>query len=194
MKKRHGKSQWPGALGALVALLCLLPTARAMVGYLPLLGPPPLRIWLATTNMFDYSSFEAELAAKALAALAKGSGTNPVAVPATNPNLPAAGETNELSVKKTATGKTDSTGTTQESVAGGQTESMRGGNFSFPAATASDLLTVTPQMIAQYLRPEPNTTNSMDRPGAVVFIPADLPFVPPPAKAGAESRATYHIK
>jgi len=28
----------------------------------------------------------------------------------------------------------------------------------------------------------------------VVFVPADMPFVPPPVKANSDSRASYHVK
>jgi hypothetical protein len=66
--------------------------------------------------------------------------------------------------------------------------------MNFPSTSASDLLTVTPQMIAQYLKPESNGTNTMDRPGTVVFVPADMPFMPPPVKTDTDSRASYHIK
>jgi len=104
------------------------------------------------------------------------------------------GSENLMSPPKMSSDQPVSPGVSEENVAGGQNESIPRENFNFPPATASDLLTVTPQMIAQYLRPEPNTTNAMDRPGAVVFIPADMPFVPPPPRSSADSRASYHVK
>src|SRR5208282_4837919 len=63
-------------------------------------------------------------------------------------------------------------GNGEDNVAGGESRPITGEKFDFPTPTASDLLTVTPQMIVQYLKPNPTGTNVLDRPGAVVFVPA----------------------
>ena len=197
MNKIWGKGRWDqrlGALGALMAVLYPLTETRAVVGYLTKVGPPPLRIWLTSTNVFDYSSFELELAAKAQAKLNADSATNQVAITATEANAEPASSQNLSTLDKAVTDQNYSTGTSPDTGAGQQSGNMPRGNFNFPGTTASDMLTVTPQMIAQYLKPESYGTNTMDRPGAVVFVPADMPFVPPPVKANADSRASYHVK
>lgn len=56
-----------------------------------------------------------------------------------------------------------------------------------PAETASDMLVVTPQMLASYFKPVRGVTNA---PGVAVFVPVG--FTPPSAPAG--SQATYRIQ
>jgi len=165
-----------GALSALIAVFYPLPEAWAVVGYLAKLGPPPLRIWMNSTNVFDYSRFELALMAKAQ------TNTEPLRLD------------NSTTTGKATMDQNYSSGTSPDTSTEDQSGAMPRGNFSFPGTTASDLLTVTPQMIAQYLKPESYGTNTMDRPGAVVFVPADMPFVPPPVKANSDSRASYHVK
>lgn len=193
-KRRWG--QWLSALGALIAVLYLLPETRAVVCYLTKVGPPPLRIWMISTNVFDYSRFELELAAKAQAKPATDSTTNQMAITTTDEITEPVSSQNLTNSEKTKPDETYSTETTPDTGAGAHSGAIPRENFNFPATTASDLLTVTPQMIAQYLKPESYGTNNntMDRPGAVVFVPADMPFVPPPVKGNADSRASYHVK
>lgn len=197
MNKIREKLRWVqrlGALGALIALFYPLAETRAVVGYLTRLGPPPLRIWITSTNVFDYSRFELELAAKAQAKPDANSGTNQMAISATDTNTEPMSPEDLSTPDKTPTDQNYSTGTSLDTSTEDQSGRMPRGNFNFSSPTASDLLTVTPQMIAQYLKPEGYGTNTMDRPGAVVFVPADMPFVPPPVKANSDSRASYHVK
>jgi len=183
-----------GALSALIAVFYPLPEAWAVVGYLAKLGPPPLRIWMNSTNVFDYSRFELALMAKAQAKPDANSGTNQMAISVTETNTEPLRLDNSTTTGKATMGQNYSSGTSPDTSTEDQSGAMPRGNFSFPGTTASDLLTVTPQMIAQYLKPESYGTNTMDRPGAVVFVPADMPFVPPPVKANSDSRASYHVK
>jgi hypothetical protein len=175
---------------AAAAALCLTASAKSINAYLPIVGVPPLRFWVVTTNEFNYSRFEAELAKVASkpplasqtdtkAMIGAMAGTNDVPLLAQSP-APMMGN------------QTFSRPGSQQSGSGMEKESGQRESFAFPGTTASDLLTVTPQMIAQYLKPDPNATNSLDRPGAVVFIPADMPFTPPTPKGTPDSQAKYH--
>jgi hypothetical protein len=178
----------------LIAVFYPLPESRAVVGYLTRLGPPPLRILMTSTNVFDYSRFELELAAKAQAKPNADSITNQMATSATETNTEPLSPENLTRPGKATMEENYSAGTSPDTSTEDQSGNMPKGNFNFPSTTASDLLTVTPQMIAQYLKPESYGTNTMDRPGAVVFVPADMPFVPPPVKANSDSRASFHVK
>jgi hypothetical protein len=154
---------------------------------------PPLRFWVVTTNEFNYSRFEAELA-KAISKRSLTSQTD------TNAMGGAMGGTNDVTLiaqspapkEESMENQTFSHTDDHQSVTGLEKESGPKESFAFPDPTASDLLTVTPQMIAQYLKPDLNATNSLDRPGAVVFIPADVPFTPPTPKGTPDSQAKYH--
>jgi hypothetical protein len=193
MNKILKNSGWRWAMRAAAVALCLAAPAKSINAYLPIVGPPPLSFWVVTTNEFNYSRFEAELA--------KVISKPPLASQAdTNVMVGAMGGTNDVTllaqspapVAQTMRNQTFSHLDDQQSGSGMEKESGQKESFAFPETTASDLLTVTPQMIAQYLKPDPNATNSLDRPGAVVFIPADVPFTPPAPKGTPDSQAKYH--
>ncbi len=177
-----------------MTLLYPVAESRAVVGYLTKVGPPPLRIWLASTNVFDYSRFELELGAKAQAQLAADLATNQMKLITTETNAVPVTLPDSTKPEKVTGDRTYSAGMIPPPPMEEQGGAMPPGNFNYPGTTASDMLPPTPQMIAQYLRPESYGTNMMDRPGAVVFVPADMPFVPPPVKPSANSRASYHVK
>jgi hypothetical protein len=193
MNKTLKSIGWRWAMRATALALCLTASAKSINAYLPIVGVPPLRFWVVTTNEFNYSRFEAELAkvtskpplasqTDTNAMIGAMAGTNDVTLLAQSPAPMAQTMGNQ------AFSRLDS----QQSVPEMEKDPGQKESFAFPGTTASDLLTVTPQMIAQYLKPDPNATNSLDRPGAVVFIPADMPFTPPIPKGTPESQAKYH--
>jgi hypothetical protein len=68
-----------------------------------------------------------------------------------------------------------------------------GNNTLSPGGSASDMLSISPQMISDYFKPyraEGATEPSPDQRGQILFVPAELGFVPPMAG----SRATYNSK
>lgn len=173
-----------GVIGIIAAVAFFIRSAQAARAYLPAVGAPPLRFQAVTTNyfVFDPKLFlpPTNLVATVSNVVNQATTTNDVAVtppPATNEtltasSLPATPDDNQNYIPRP----------------------FRRYNFNFSTASASDLLTVTPQMIAPYLKPDPNVTNALDRPGAVVFVPAEMQFTPPPTSAESrpgESRATY---
>jgi hypothetical protein len=193
MNKTLKSSGWRCTMCAAAAALCVAAPAKSINAYLPIVGVPPLRFWVVTTNEFNYSRFEAELA-KVISKSPLASQTD------TNAMIGAMAGTNDVTLlalspapmAQTTGNQTFSRLGSQQSGSGMEKESGQRESFAFPGTTASDLLTVTPQMIAQYLKPDPNATNSLDRPGAVVFIPADMPFTPPTPKGTPDSQAKYH--
>jgi hypothetical protein len=188
-----------GMMAVLLAAVSFAHAARAISPYLPFTGMPPLRFEVLTTNSFNYLAFsqqlpalEAKLAnASSNALLAANSDTkvntnslansSPVAVPV-------------VSSKTGANSPDVYISTSQGNASDQEKNSSQPLNFAFPSPSASDLLTVTPQMLTQYLRPEQNETNQVDQPGAVVFVPADLPFMPPTQASSPESRAVYQSR
>ena len=111
---------------------------------------------------------------------------------------PKATETNNVEVAKqisTPTVPMQNAPTTTAAVSSGNNPPSQYYNSDFSSPAASDLLTVTPQMINEYLKPDRNRSGNganFDQPGAVVFVPAGIQFTPPVPKASGESRATYH--
>jgi hypothetical protein len=188
MNQNQNPGRLKGAICAIAALFFgMLPTS-AIVAYLPIVGPPPLRFELFTTNIFNYSQFKLDLANRSPIKPAPQASTNSpstVSQAITSPPTP-------LANTPTVASAAGPSGNSEENVAGGENRPTPRENFNFPSSTASDLLTVTPQMIAQYLKPDRTATNALDRPGAVVFVPADLPFTPPTPKGNSESQANYH--
>jgi hypothetical protein len=185
-------SRLKGAICALAALLTGTLAAPAVVAYLPTVGVPPLRFESVTTNIFDYSRFILELANESRTNPAVQTCTNLTAAPRDGTNQPAMVAQPVASPPTATVNEAGPQGNNEDNVAGAESLPTTLKKFDFPASTASDLLTVTPLMIAQYLKPNPTATNVLDRPGAVVFVPADLPFMPPPPGSSSENRAHYH--
>jgi hypothetical protein len=171
-----------GAFCVVVAFFFLTQKTRAGRAYLQVVGAPGLRFQPAMTNyfVFDPKMFSpviapAETVSNAVNELATAR------VPATNSTA--------ISVPvPEAVTNVNPVATAPEIAAEPKKDYLRPFNFSFSSASASDLLTVTPQMITQYLKPDVNETNQLDHPGAVVFVPAEMQFAPPPTKITAESR------
>lgn len=176
-----------------------------MYAYLPMVGAPDLRLETVTTNSFNYLAFSQKWSAlEAKTALALSNATALAAAPVANTNN-TDGSAAFSSVATSPSGTNIRTGdnpsaanvyatTSRDDMTDTEKDARQPANFAFPAPTASDLLTVTPQMITQYLRPGENETNKLDRPGVVVFVPADMPFMPPTVKTTSESRAIYQSR
>jgi hypothetical protein len=180
-----------GVVCAIVAAFSFAREAPAKSAYLPVVGVPPLRIEVVTTNEFNYLAFsEAFSMARTNLATAPIINTDNSSAPA--PSIPKTIANNNPADNPAAANILIST--SPETGDYGEKDGRQPNNFAFPSSTASDLLTVTPQMITQYLKPEANETNQLDRPGVVVFVPADMPFMPPTQKTVPESRAIYQSR
>jgi hypothetical protein len=175
--------KFTGVIGAILAGFFAAHEANGERAYLPVVGSPPLRFQAITTNhlVFNLESF-AQPPKKA----AVSNVTTQIIAPVENTTnlvensspIPVYLETNRVPAKP-------------ESVADTRNNSVPPYNFANSSSAASDLLTVTPQMITEYLKPAQTETNRTDQPGAVVFVPAELQFTPPTPNASAESRAIY---
>jgi hypothetical protein len=184
-----GLLQWRksvGVMGAIIVSLFAVREARAGSAYLASVGSPPLRFQALTTNRFVFAlktlaaakPAEAPATASPLAAPAV-SATNVVAL--SNPIFIPLENTNPVSVRPQA--ETDGKNDYDLPVISPN-----------PSPAASDLLTVTPQMIAEYLKPAQNQAvpiNQTNQTGATMFVPAEMQFAPPTSKAPGESQATY---
>jgi hypothetical protein len=75
---------------------------------------------------------------------------------------------------------------------GGLMSGAAAGNAGASPNSASDMLSITPQMINEYFKPnrEDNEEAGPLRHGDTIFVPAELGFVPPTP----ESRAIYQSK
>ncbi|MGA2867994.1 MAG: hypothetical protein ABSF34_02370 [Verrucomicrobiota bacterium] len=204
LQKNHGHSQCEqagmnglpkylnltGVVCAVVAAFSFAREAPAKFAYLPGVGVPPLRIEVVTTNEFNYLAFSEALSAVRtnLATAPTINTVNSDNSSATSPSIPKTIANNSPAAANILITTSPETGDD------GEKDGRQPNNFAFPSSTASDLLTVTPQMITQYLKPEANETNQLDRPGVVVFVPADMPFMPPTQKTVPESRAIYQSR
>lgn len=206
--KRSKRASWSSLLWCVFAMFACVPPAIGIFAYLPEIGSPPLRIQETTTNSFNYLAFSKAfpaLEARAAEALSNATSVAAATPASTNQNANA----KELSISNAIAAAAALASNVNKSanvyVASSPANAMDEGtemdksgrqtpNFAFPGSSASDLLTVTPQMITQYLKPDVNETNQLDRPGVVVFVPADMPFMPPGPKNAPESRAIYQSR
>lgn len=155
--------------------------------YLSAVGSPPLRFQSESTNhlVIDLKTFMTMLAEKqaessnALVQIAP-----PVAIA---PNTPAM-VSNPASI---SSANTNPAPVMPESVTEDKNNSESPVIPPISPSSASDMLTVTPQMITEYLKPAQNQANQKDQKGAEVFVPAGTQFAPPAPKAPGESQATY---
>ena len=178
-----------GAAGAIAAVLFFAHAAQGERAYLPVVGSPPLRFMAINTNDFVFK-------AKFSDATAKPVNTNSSAANAAT--LPAVQPTNNVEAARqipAAIAEAQRPSEKMQPVEDENKNAAEGYNPDFSSPSASDMLTVTPQMINQYLRPGRyrggNGTNEFDQPGAVVFVPAQMQFTPPAPKNSAESQAIY---
>lgn len=141
--------------------------------YLETVGPPPLRFESVSPNN---AQIIAEL-------------TLPKAKAIESPAMPSAPATSSAGVTLSATG--DGIEPIPENHRGGifgRGEKNAGGRFN----SASELLSITPQMIDDYFKPTGTDVGGSTsfQPGQTIFVPAELGFVPP----ASGSRATYTSK
>jgi len=195
----HGCRRLMGAICTLigVGLFAQEVSAKTEHGYLPAVGPAPLRYQMVTTNLyvFDPEFFAPKIkpagtnsaGTATLAAEAATNDTPPMPVP--HPTPPVVLQAVSTPVQPVTTAPS-----------AGYDPNNPLGNFNpnFPSPSASVMLPVSSQMITDYLKPEPNgkyngntSTNSFDQPGATVFVPAQLQFTPPTPSVGGASSATY---
>ncbi len=182
---RHSKlRKITGVLCALATGIVAFHEARGARAYLPSVGSPPLRFQAFTTNhlFFNLQSFEMTAqpaeSSNVVTQIAANS-TNNAAISRQIPGaLAKANQTNQVPVElETGTGEKNNSETPV---------------FSPDASSsASDLLTITPQMITEYLKPAQSQTEQPIQTNPVVFVPAELQFAPPAQKAPGESQATY---
>jgi len=178
-----------GAMGAIMAGLFFAHEAQGERAYLPTVGSPPLRFVAEATNYFVYDP-------KSMVLAAKPKDTNStVTSPMTSPMANATNGVESSSQNPMAATDAQRPSTMVSSMLNENKGSSQRYNSDFSPGAASDLLTVTPQMINEYLKPgryKPgNGTNQFDQPGAVVFVPAEMQFRPPAPKNSTESQATY---
>jgi hypothetical protein len=194
----------PGILSAAIfmAAVCAfnaLP-ARGESGYLEVAGPPPLRFAAQITNEFLLTT------RFPLPQPKPEPQPESVAVSNTVAEIPASTETNAEVVKVSASTNVLSLippvppATNQVSEISVSTGSSEGNNSADTSAAAGDLLTTTPQMIMQYLKPDADigNLNRTNRPATAVFMPTWMGFMPAllsyPVENKTESRATYISK
>ena len=149
-------------------------SASGSEAYLISIGPPPLRFEYVDNNN---AVFLAELALP-----------NPKAV--VQPPMPAPQAGAQSNANNVAGGIVASPSTTLNGV---PLLPPMGNNLPAPGSSASDMLSINPQMISDYFKPyraegapEPGPFQH----GESIFVPAELGFVPP----ASGSRAIYNSK
>jgi hypothetical protein len=176
------RGKFVGVIGVIVigGMFAVL-EARDERAYLPVVGLPPLRFQAVTTN-------NAWLAFKLSASVAKTTENSSAKTPAgtTSANI-----TNSVVVfhpASTAPANTNRPSTLPQ-IPANENNNPDAPVFSpNSSSAASDLLTVSPQMITEYLKPVQNQTNQT---GATMFVPAEMQLAPPASKSPGESQATY---
>jgi hypothetical protein len=175
LSKSH---KFAGLVFAIAAGVFAVGEARGESAYLPSVGSPPLRFQVFNTNRLflslksfapaKVSELETNLAAAAAIV------TNMAATPVSPPNA-----------------NTNQAPASPPTVADGKNNSEIQGVSTNSSSSAGDLLTVTPQMITEYLKPDQKQADPADQKGAVHFVPEGMQFAPPPPSSPGESRATY---
>ena len=170
-------------IGAIIAGLFATQEARVVGEYLPIVGPPPLRFQAVITNDFVFNLEPSEAAEEPVET------SNTVA----QPDAPAVNVTNIIAVSNSIS--LSSAETNQASVVTDETN-----NYETPvispdsSSSASDLLTVSPQMITEYLQPAQKARgwNNRRNQDTAVFVPLDMQFAPPTTNAPVQSEAIYN--
>jgi hypothetical protein len=159
------------SLKALGTVLALGVAARASMPYLPLIGPPPLRMQPARSPAPAVTRFEEFQPATVPTAtnLAAATGTNALA--ANNPNAASTTNGPDATVRAAAPDATSG-------------DAFAASVLSLPTP---NLLGITPQMLAAYFQPGPETNS------AALTGPFRVRFIPPlpPDKS---SHAEYNVK
>jgi hypothetical protein len=163
---------------AFVLTLTLSPAfTQAGVAYLPKTGPVPLRLEAVQAQAKPFVLPPLAMDNGAPTNLDSGALGSPLTPTPTNavPLAPVVPPTNSVSAVSPTT-PDEQVPTDAELVS---------------SSSASDLLVVSPQMLAEYFKPMQTGTNLTTVP---VIVPTEVGFVPPIPKAAAPSRATYKIQ
>ena len=168
-------------------------------GYLVLVGPPPIHCASVSTNSYAYNPAQFDLNLQFATASPdqdKSAGTNSPASAIVASNTPASNPSSfDIPKPKPVILEAKSVGnpaSSSDQMAGiGPVSVFPVFNLPGSSSSASDLLTVSPQMITQYLKPNQTGTNTLDQPGTSVFMPAGVQFQPPAPENAPESRAIY---
>ena len=157
------------AFGVAVAFL-VMQEASGAEAYLKSVGPPPLRFEFISTNN---TLFLSELA------LPKPKAVKPLPMP--------------VALTNSAPSQTSlSGGEPGLDMLGSGNDGLMPGNTGASPNSASDMLSVSPQMINEYFKPsrEGNQDSGPLQHGDTIYVPAELGFVPPMSG----SRAIYQSK
>jgi hypothetical protein len=160
-----------GIVPAMEMVLLAMQSVSGAESYLKSVGPPPLRFEYVDNNN---TLFLSELALPRL---------KPVAQPPMPPPQPAANPETNSATSGTAVGAENGV-----PILPGPAK-----NAPYPDSSASDMLSITPQMISEYFKPKQPESAPEPSPfqrGQSIFVPAELGFVPPTSG----SRAIYHSK
>ena len=163
------------SLKALGIVLALGAVAHASLPYLPLLGPPPMRM-LAKKNPQTAVVIKLETPPAAVS-------TNSLAVVEVK-DFP--GTTNATSTDAATTFLTAAEPPIAVAAGNSLEETFSASVFALPTP---DLLGITPQMLATYFRPVQFGTNS-----AALVGPFHVSFMPPMPSPENSSRAEYIVK
>jgi len=171
--------------GAIVFGMVAVYESQGARAYLPSVGLPPLRFQAVTTNhlVFDLKSFAtapkpAEITNAPTHQITAAAARAADVVAVSNPISSSLENTNQAPVAP-------------QSGTDAKDNSETPGISPISSSSASDLLTVTPQMITEYLKPVQNQAQPTNQAGTVVFVPTDMQFAPPAPKEPGESQATY---
>jgi len=182
-ERKHGllrSRKFGGMIGAIIASLFAVHEARGVGAYLPIVGPPPLRFQAVITNhfLFNLESFEAAEISNEVAQI----------------TAPAANATNSPAVANPIS--ISSAKTNQVSAATDEKNNLETQAISpISSSSASDLLTVTPQMITDYLQPAQKGNgwaNRRNQSDTSVFVPLEMQFAPPTPNTAVKSEAIYN--
>jgi hypothetical protein len=176
-----------GVIGAIIVGMFAVFGARGvnvLNAYLPIVGPPPMRFQAVITNHFHFNleSFEAteeSVETSNTVTQLDASAANATNSPAvSNPIFVSSAKTNQVSA---ATDEKNNSETPTISP--------------ISSSSASDLLTVTPQMITDYLQPAQKGNgwaNRRNQSDTSVFVPLEMQFAPPTPNTAVKSEAIYN--
>ena len=170
-----------GVLLTVVTGMVAVSPAVGAIAYLPSVGPAPLRFELTTDP-------GASLAWKSLRPLLQpGAGTG-ILIPAAQTTTNA---TNDV-VSKASSLPATNVISTASVLAADQGERKNSDTIPepmiFPGQTDESSSPVTAQILAGFFKPVPGVKNPD---GTVVFVPAEIEFIPPSARPVNESQAIY---
>jgi hypothetical protein len=179
--RRHPPSHSMGRAAAWITFMLATATAMAARGggaYLPITGPTPLRFEVAMARTFALPPV------KSAGHLAKTDDAKPGIEPAQ-------ALTNAVPKALTVSSAEPDMGAAPATP---QTFSLGESMSPVPTAAyspAGDTPLITPQIMAEYFKPTPGSTNAA---GVSVFPPIPVGFTPPMEKTPASSRATYKVQ